>query len=102
MRSISSVLFETAIRDRASRTVHRRRTGRTTRNGSHCLNGNARHGISPIAVVGCASFPQEPLRSDFQIERSLQEEVRFDSLLDLVKRETELTQRTRCLCCAER
>src|SRR5260370_41210262 len=51
------------------------RTGPTTRHRSRLLTGStfrsgglgvmfARHAISPIEVVGCATFPQEPVQSD--------------------------------------
>ena len=55
----------------------------------------ARHAISPIEVVGCATFPQELVQSDstnraFAARRVA---VRY-ILLDLVKRETEFARRT--------
>jgi hypothetical protein len=45
----------------------------------------------PFKVVAGATIPQELVQSDSTTERLLQGEVRFDSLLDLVKRETEFT-----------
>jgi hypothetical protein len=52
------------------------------------------HAISPIEVVGFATSPQKLEQSDSTNREFAPGEVRFDSLLDLVKRETELTPRT--------
>jgi hypothetical protein len=46
------------------------------------------------------TFPQEPVQSDSTNRAFAEGEVRFDSLLDLVKRETELAQRTTWACAA--
>ncbi len=53
-----------------------------------------RNAISPIEVVACATLPQEPVHLIPRTERLMQGNVRFDSLLDLVKRETEFTRRS--------
>src|SRR5216684_2886331 len=70
--------------------------GPTTRHRSRLLTGSVsrsvglgamftRRAISPIEVVGCATVPQEPVQSDSTNRGLLQGDVRFDSLLDLVK-----------------
>ena len=53
-----------------------------------------RHAISPIAVVASRLFRKSLCNLIPRIEGSLQAEVRFDSVLDLVQRESELTRLT--------